>query len=73
MKKKKVYRILKEIMNEIIDEIHEPNQDIELHISKPENKRDTFLGYQIGMSRAAIILMRKVEERFPETKTEDEA
>ena len=72
MKKKKVYKSLTEIQMAIIDEIHEPKGDLEDLMSRKENEKNIFYGYQIGMSRAAMILLDKIIEMFPEIKEQDE-
>jgi hypothetical protein len=72
MKKKKVYKSLTEIQKTIIDEIHEPKSDLEDLMSRKENEKNIFYGYQIGMSRAAMILLDKIIEMFPEIKEQNE-
>ena len=72
MKKKKVYKSLTEIQMAIIDEIHEPKGDLAELMSKKENERNIYYGYQIGMSRAAMILLDKITEMFHEFREQEE-
>ena len=71
MKKHKVKEKLYEIRVDIIDQIEEPNEVIEEFIF--QHQKDSFeYGYKVGMSRAAMILLDKIYEMFPEEKEDEE-
>lgn len=71
MKKKKVKEKLYEIRKAIIEEIEEPEEGTEILIQKYE-KGFMRYGYRVGMSRAAMILLYKIYEMFPEEEEENE-
>ena len=65
MKKKKVKEKLFDIRAAIIDEIENPNEELEQFLLK-HHKDSMRYGYKVGMSRAAMILLEKACEMFPE-------
>ena len=71
MKKQKVKENLYKIRMDIIDQIEEPNEVMEKFIF--EHQKDSFeYGYKVGMSWAAMILLDKIYEMFPEEKEDEE-
>lgn len=71
MKKKKVKEKLYDIRVAIIDQIEEPTEEMEQFLFNHQ-KDSMEYGYQVGMSRAAMILLDKIYELFPEEKDEEE-
>ena len=70
MKKKRVKEKLYEIRLAIIDEIEEPTEEMEQFLY--DHQKDNMeYGYKVGMSHAAMILLDKIYELFPEEKYED--
>ena len=65
MRKKRVKEMLYEIRKNIIKEIDEPTEELDEFIFKNEVS-STLYGYQVGMSRAAMILLDKIRELYPE-------
>lgn len=71
MKKQKVKEKLYEIRLAIINEIEEPVETMENFIF--EHQKDSFeYGYKVGMSWAAMIMLDKIMEMFPEEKEDEE-
>ena len=71
MKKQKEKEKLYEIRVAIIDEIEEPKEVMEKFIF--EHQKDSFgYGYRVGMSWAAMIMLDKIMEMFPEEKEDEE-
>ena len=71
MKKKKVKEKLYDIRKAIIDQIEEPTEEMEQFLFNHQ-KDSMKYGYQVGMSRAAMILLDKIYEMFPEEKNEED-
>jgi len=73
MKKQKVKKKLYEIRVAIINEIEEPKEELEEFITRreEEGRGSMMYGYKVGMSQAAMILLDKIYEMFPEEKDED--
>lgn len=72
MKKKLVKEKLYEIRLAIIEEIEEPEDDIEEFLLKKQGHSMRY-GYQVGMSRAAMILLEEIYKMFPEEKEDERA
>ena len=71
MKKQKVKENLYKIRVDIIDQIEEPKEVMEDFIFG--HQKDSFgYGYRVGMSWAAMILLDKIYEMFPEEKEDEE-
>ena len=71
MKKQKVKEKLYEIRLAIINEIEEPAETMGEFIF--EHQKDSFeYGYKVGMSWAAMIMLDKIMEIFPEEKEDEE-
>lgn len=70
MKKEKVKEKLFDIRAAIIDEIEDPSEEMSLFLLKHEEDSMDY-GYKVGMSRAAMIMLEKIYEMFPEEKEED--
>ena len=71
MKKKRVNEKLYEIRVAIIDEIEEPTEEMEQFLLYLQDESMEY-GYNVGMSHAAMILLDKIYEMFPEEKDEEE-
>lgn len=71
MKKKKVKEKLYDIRVAIIDQIEEPTEEMEQFLFNHQ-KDSMEYGYQVGMSRAAMILLDKIYEMFPEERNEED-
>ncbi len=71
MKKKKVKEKLYEIRMEIIEQIEDPTEEMEQFLFNHQ-KDSMEYGYQVGMSRAAMIMQDKIIEMFPEERDEEE-
>ena len=71
MKKKKVKEKLYDIRKAIIDQIEEPTEEMEQFLFNHQ-KDSMEYGYQVGMSRAAMILLDKIYEMFPEERNEED-
>ena len=71
MKKKKVKEKLYDIRIAIIEQIEEPTEEMEQFLFNHQ-KDSMEYGYQVGMSREAMILLDKIYEMFPEERNEED-
>ena len=73
MKRKNVIKNLYRIRCEIIDEIVEKKRlEFKEDHSAIQNYSNFVWGYKVGLSQAAMILLDKIYELFPEEKDEEE-
>lgn len=70
MKKQKIKELLAELQVKMVDELDETTDDISYLIE--QHTGDFEYGYKVGMSRAAMIIMAKRKEMFPEEFREED-
>lgn len=71
MKKKKVKEKLYKIQMEIIEQIEDPTEEMEQFLFNHQ-KDSMKYGYQVGMSRAAMILLDKIFEMYPDVGNDED-